>query len=442
MSLKLTRWIERKLPEQRLFLKTDDATRFVRLGSYSQAFMLAGGAIILSWTILATAILLMDSISAGSTREQAAREQQLYEDRLNSLSASLRQRVEEARLAQERFNVALREVSEMQSRLLASEDRRRELSSGIEVIQSTLRRTIKERDATEDRLAELQAELEAETGNGKTNVGLQREMEGTIDFLAGQLSETAEERDEIDDSRLIAEQEIAELKRVAKLNQARQDRVLSQLEDAVSISLEPLDKMFAVTGMSTDRILDTVREGYSGQGGPLVPVTMSTKGVLEETETSRVGALFERLDELNMYRIAAENIPYATPVSAAYRLSSKFGMRRDPKNGSTKMHSGWDMAAPAGTAVYAPADGVVIQAGWAGAYGRLIKIQHEFGYETRFAHLLRIRVKPGQRVSRGDRIGDIGSSGRSTGNHLHYEVRLGGKAVNPMSYIKAATDVF
>jgi murein DD-endopeptidase MepM/ murein hydrolase activator NlpD len=100
------------------------------------------------------------------------------------------------------------------------------------------------------------------------------------------------------------------------------------------------------------------------------------------------------------------------------------------------------MAGPVGTPIYATADGVVTHADWQSGYGRLIKVQHEFGLETRYAHLSRIRVKKGQRVSRGDLIGDMGNSGRSTGPHLHYEVRVGGKAVNPMTYIKAGRDVF
>ena len=88
------------------------------------------------------------------------------------------------------------------------------------------------------------------------------------------------------------------------------------------------------------------------------------------------------------------------------------------------------------------ADGVVTFAGWQSGYGRLVKVRHDFGIETRYAHLSKINVKVGQRVSRGDRIGAMGNSGRSTGTHLHYEVRLGGKATNPMTYITAARDVF
>ena len=80
--------------------------------------------------------------------------------------------------------------------------------------------------------------------------------------------------------------------------------------------------------------------------------------------------------------------------------------------------------------------------GWQSAYGRLIKIKHDFGIETRYAHLSKFRVKKGQRVSRGQHIGDMGNTGRSTGTHLHYEIRIGGKAINPMKYIKAAKNVF
>ncbi|MEL6121960.1 MAG: M23 family metallopeptidase, partial [Pseudomonadota bacterium] len=95
-----------------------------------------------------------------------------------------------------------------------------------------------------------------------------------------------------------------------------------------------------------------------------------------------------------------------------------------------------------GTPIYATADGVVTEAEWSSGYGRMVTIRHEFGIETRYAHLSRIRVREGERVSRGDRIGDMGNTGRSTGTHLHYEIRVGGKAVNPMIYIKAARNVF
>jgi murein DD-endopeptidase MepM/ murein hydrolase activator NlpD len=105
------------------------------------------------------------------------------------------------------------------------------------------------------------------------------------------------------------------------------------------------------------------------------------------------------------------------------------------------MHEGIDLAGPIGTPVYSTAEGTVIFAGWSSGYGRLIKIQHENGIETRFGHLNAIRVEVGQRVSRGDRIGDMGNSGRSTGPHLHYEIRVNGEPLDPMIYIGAGEDV-
>ena len=182
---------------------------------------------------------------------------------------------------------------------------------------------------------------------------------------------------------------------------------------------------------------------YSGQGGPLTPLTFSTRGEEEASaDTLRANRILNQLDRINIYRIAAEKAPFAQPVRGGFRFTSGFGPRRDPITGGSRQHAGLDFAGPNGTPIVSTATGVVTFAGWQSGYGRLIKIQHDFGIETRYAHLSRIRVKVGQRVSRGERIGDMGASGRVTGVHLHYEVRVGGKAVNPMTYIKAANDVF
>ena len=120
-------------------------------------------------------------------------------------------------------------------------------------------------------------------------------------------------------------------------------------------------------------------------------------------------------------------------------LFEREGVRRDtaPRRGE-----GQDLAGAYGTPILATADGTVSYAGWESGYGRLIKIKHAFGIETRYGHLSQIRVNVGDRVSRGERIGDMGNSGRSTGTHLHYEIRIGGDAINPMTFIKAARNVF
>lgn len=438
LAIRIHTFLEHYFPERRVFLKSDNDTRFIRLRPGTQLIAFAGSAALVAWAIVATAIILMDSIGSGNFREQAKRDQRTYQARLNELSAQRDQRAEEALAAQERFNAALTQISAMQSELLSSETRRRELETGIDVIQNTLRSTMKEREAARTQLALLQGEIE----NGGAGAVQTAASSAPIDFLAEALERTAQERDQI---RADAEDALLEADRMNQeiaLMRDQNDAIFRQLEEAMSVSVAPLDKMFRSAGMPTDRILETVRRGYSGQGGPLTPLSFSTRGEEPSVDTMRANRLLNQMDRLNLYRIAAEKAPFANPVKNAFRFTSQFGYRRDPKTGGRRMHSGVDFAAGMGTPLYATADGVVTHAGWQSGYGRLVKIQHEFGIETRYAHMSKLRVKVGQRVSRGQRIGDMGASGRVTGVHLHYEVRVGGKAVNPMIYIKAANDVF
>lgn len=437
-GIKIDAFLERYFPERRVFLKSDNDTRFIRLRPGTQLVAFAGCSALVAWAIVATAVILMDSIGSGNFREQAKRDQNTYQARLNDLSGQRDTRATEALAAQERFNAALKQISAMQSELLQSETRRRELETGIEVIQTTLRNTMKDRETARTQLADLQGSLD----NGGSGFVQTASNSAPMDFLAEALSRTAKERDQVILDAQDALLQADEMQQKIALMQDQNDTIFRQLEEAMTVSVAPLDKMFRNAGMPTDRILATVRRGYSGQGGPLAPLSFTTRGEEPTTDTLRANRLLNQMDRLNLYRIAAQKAPFASPLKSAFRFTSQFGYRRDPKTGGRRMHSGVDFAAGLGTPLYSTADGVVTHAGWSSGYGRLVKIQHEFGIETRYAHLSRFGVKVGQRVSRGQRIGDMGASGRVTGVHLHYEVRVGGKAVNPMIYIKAANDVF
>lgn len=439
LAIKFHGMLERHFPERRVFLKSDTDTRFVRLTSETQLIAFTGGALLVGWTIIATAVLLMDSIGAGNFRDQAERDQVTYQARLNDLSGQRDRRANEALAAQERFNAALDQISMMQSELLASETRRHELETGIDVIQTALRGTMQERERARTALAALQSET-ADSADGHRVAA--RDGGAPVDFLAEALARTAAERDKVVADAQDALHHADDLALEIALMRENNDQIFRQLEEAMTVSVEPLDKMFRAAGMPPQRILDQVRRGYSGQGGPLTPLSFSSRGEEVSPDFLRANRILEQMDTLNLYRIAADKAPFAMPVKNAFRFTSDYGFRRDPKTGGRRMHKGVDFAAPAGTGLHATADGVVIHAGWQSGYGRLIKIEHDFGIETRYAHLSKIRVKVGQRVSRGDHIGDMGASGRVTGVHLHYEVRVGGKAVNPMIYIKAAKDVF
>ncbi|MBL3704737.1 peptidoglycan DD-metalloendopeptidase family protein [Sulfitobacter sp. BDSS02] len=436
LAIKIHTTLERLFPERRIFLKSDSDTRFIRLKPEMQLVAYIGVAAIVGWTIVATAIVVMDTIGASNFRDQAKLDQQLFQDRLNAISSERDMRAAEAVAAQERFNTALAQISRMQSELLASETRRDELATGIDVIQSTLRDTMQDREAARNALAALQEETSEETSRVASS------SPEPLNFMSEALEETAVERDRIyADARNAIEQR-NEMELELRLLEEKNDQIFGQLEDAMAVSIVPLDEMFKSAGLSTDRLLDQVRRGYSGQGGPLTPLTFSTRGEEPSADEMRANKLLTQMDLLNMYRIAAKKAPFASPIRDAVRYTSGFGYRRDPKTGGRRMHNGSDFAGPMGTNIYATADGVVSHAGWMSGFGRLIKIKHAFGIETYYAHNSKLRVKVGQRVSRGDHISDMGNTGRVTGTHLHYEVRVDGTPVNPMIYIKAANNVF
>ncbi|MBC2835631.1 DUF5930 domain-containing protein [Paragemmobacter straminiformis] len=442
VSYRINAAVERYLPEQRLFLKSDTETRFIRLRPLTQAVALGTATLFVGWTILATAILMMDTIGAGSSREQTQRQQAEYEQRLNRMSDDRDRRAEETVRAQERFNLALTQVAAMQSRLLASEDRRRELETGIDVIQKTLRRTIKERDEARASLESVTVAMN-EAGNSPVGAeGRARDTEATLSYMTDALGAAAKERDAMAVEAEQSEERVADIEAERRALQRRTDEIFTKLEEALTVSVEPLDKMFRQAGLSSDELLSTVRKGYSGQGGPLAPLALSTSGLSGTPEETRANALLSGLDRMNMYRIAAFKAPFSMPVNTPVRYTSGFGGRDDPFGRGHRKHEGQDLAGSYGAPIVATADGVVTYAGWESGYGRLVKIKHAFGLETRYGHLSQIRVSVGDRVSRGDRIGDMGNSGRSTGTHLHYEIRVDGKAINPMTFIKAARDVF
>lgn len=419
--------LERWLPEQRLFLKSDDSTRFLRLSPTTQLVALGGTAVVFGWTIIASSILAIDAVTAHGVRGQAQRTQAAFEARLADLSAERDNRAAEAVAAQNRFTVALDQVSSMQSQLLDSEARRRELETGMGVVQANLQAAIKDRNETQAQFAE----------SGQTPVARTGELQAALDILSGELKKSALDRadavKQADDARRTAEAVTLERDQIV----ARNDEILNQVEDAVTISVKPLDEMFRSVGMNPDDVLSTIRRGYSGEGGPLNPIGYSSSGDAEISQgEAKAKEILITLDQMNSYRIAVEKMPLAMPVKSAFRYTSPFGRRWG------RAHEGIDMAAPVGTQIFATGEGTVIFAGWQSGYGNLIKIQHELGTETRFGHLSKIKVKVGQKVSRGSLIGAMGNTGRSTGPHLHYEVRVNGRAVNPMTFIKAAQNVF
>lgn len=432
ISQRIDQFWARFFPERRVFLKSDDDTRFIRLRPTVQAFTFTVIASVLAWAIIATSILVMDSIGAGNFREQALRDQESFQQRLQHMSQERDIRAEEATLAQRRFDEALQQVAVMQSDLLQSELKRRELTAALETTSAKMRTALSEKNKAKETLDLLSSD--DPEAMAKLNTQNDAANSEQLSYLSKALNDTAAERDRLERAAQDALAKAQDIELELRLAEERNEQIFRQIEEAMTVSIEPLNKMFRAAGTNPDSIIDAIRKGYSGYGGPMTKI--SSHGAAPTAEEIRALGILNDLDELNVYRIAIDKIPFANPIKSSFRYTSGYGRRWG------RMHYGTDFAAPHGTPIYASADGVVVHAGWASGYGRLIKIKHDFGYETRFGHLSKIRVKVGQKVSRGERIGDMGNTGRSTGTHLHYEIRINGNAINPMKYLKAGNDVF
>lgn len=186
-------------------------------------------------------------------------------------------------------------------------------------------------------------------------------------------------------------------------------------------------------GLNPDML---TRNSGGAMGGPLIPIFKGQNQDMHPT-FERLNLALQRMDALERTLIA---IPSGKPSSTGM-MSSGYGFRRDPFTGGGAMHSGIDFKGPHGLPILAAAGGKVTHAGWKSGYGKTVEITHGNGLMTRYAHLSRIGVAAGQKIEQGLPLGAMGSTGRSTGTHLHFEVRLNGRAINPRPFLEANNDV-
>ena len=221
-----------------------------------------------------------------------------------------------------------------------------------------------------------------------------------------------------------------------------QDSALSQAEDNAQRRLENLRAVLRLTGMQVDDALQHgALDSEGGTGGPLVSILeapLFSSGLdLADPFSSRVARIASTLVESEQLDLLLQAAPVGPPVEGALRRTSPYGQRIDPFTRRPTMHAGQDFGAYRNAPIIAPSSGRVVYAGWRAGYGRTVEIDHGFGFRTRFGHLHTVDVRRGDMVELGQRIGGMGSTGRSTATHLHYEIWFQGNHVDPNPYIRA-----
>jgi murein DD-endopeptidase MepM/ murein hydrolase activator NlpD len=214
--------------------------------------------------------------------------------------------------------------------------------------------------------------------------------------------------------------------------ESRQIAALNSYQEGMELRLRRM------RGVITDLGLDLAHLQAAAprprMGGPFVPVKLAPTAGTFERKLYRIDLARAQMDRLTR---TLALVPYRKPVIGEVEFTSGFGMRADPFLGRPAMHTGLDFRAQAGDPVRATANGKVVSSGWSGGYGRMVEIDHGNGLSTRYGHLSEINIKVGDDVKTGQVIGEVGSTGRSTGPHLHYETRIDGEAVDPQKFLRA-----
>ncbi len=265
-----------------------------------------------------------------------------------------------------------------------------------------------------------QARLEAEIAGLSLSLGREIEIGGAL----AQQREALELR--VDGLR----------QRLASLREAHHG-VINRFRDLAVSRAAAIESVINSTGLDTEKLLASVEKSGTGVGGPLIPVDEASAGLESSTGLAvSLAGLNDQWGRLFALQEARRILPLAAPLSQFW-ISSPYGERQDPFTGETSHHAGLDMVAPLGTAIRATAPGRVVFVGKRGGLGRTVEIDHGHGVATHYAHLSKILVEHGQQIARGQKIATLGNSGRSTGPHLHYEIRAWDRSLDPINFLEA-----
>lgn len=340
---------------------------------------------------------------------------------------------------QRKFSSITNDLESNHSMMLELVEKNASLQQNFKTVSAQLRSTEQER---ENVLAVRQALREKLTINEDERLALNSRnfaLKENLDTVESDLQSALSDRNEALFTGTRQRRQIKELEtRLVDLESSERTAVMQLTERTININ-DNMQRVVEMAGLDTEKLLQSNKSLPKGQGGPFIASKPDGKAA------SRLKASLTDLDHHLRQGEGLQDImrrlPLVPPLTS-YRITSSFGKRRDPINKKWSAHYGLDMGSPFKSSVYVAAPGIVKVAGWKGKFGKMIEIDHGAGLVTRFGHLHKILVKRGQKVNFRDKIGLLGSTGRSTGAHLHYEVIFKGRSMNPLKFFKAGRYVF
>ncbi|RUW98109.1 M23 family peptidase, partial [Mesorhizobium sp. M8A.F.Ca.ET.023.01.1.1] len=379
--------------------------------------------------LLATSYLVLRDDLIGATTARQARMQQAYEDRISALRAQVDRITSRQLLDQQLMETKVSELLQRQTQLSQRHGRLGPLLQRAENDAGTVPADDPAAAAKTDKRAEVTGSIN-QPAQTYAVASLGADL-GTADTRPFSLWSTRTDPLPSDSAADRADKLFVSINQSLKSIENEQLSRISTLADNAYKSADAIQQALQAAGLPVD---SDFGKNESDVGGPLIPLDSSM------IFDSKVKELDEALDTLDQLKKEARQLPLANPAPG-HSVTSPFGVRTDPILGTAALHPGMDFRAPIGMAARVTAPGVVTKAGWNGGYGRMVEIDHGNGFATRYGHLSEIDVTVGENVDAGAIIGKTGSSGRSTGPHLHYEVRHNGEAIDPLRFLTVGKKV-
>ncbi len=424
------RWasaLNRVFPERQIVVRTDERVSYLRIGKSPQIAISCMLILFSGWVSFSSISYFLTETILSSKDSQISNARYAYQNLLDEVAEY-----------QRKFISITSDLEENHGLMLGLVEQNTTLQQNLSTVEQELRVTEADRLSVISMRERLKSNLDEIQDNLHSLTSRNYLLRDDLDTIESDLQLALRERNValIDGKRL--RDYVAELEGHLGNLQDTQINTIDSLTDRTNENIDAIEKVITIAGIDVAALLAASPRDDSGKGGPFIAVPDGLPG---DELKNRLFTLDNRLARLQTLQSTMPYMPLAPPL-ITYYVTSKFGKRQDPVNGKWSMHYGTDLGATNKSSIFSTAPGVITYAGWKGKYGNLVEVDHGNGIKTRYGHLSKITVKKGQEIGFFEKIGLVGSTGRSTGPHLHYEIVFNNKPVDPMNFVKAGRYVF
>jgi murein DD-endopeptidase MepM/ murein hydrolase activator NlpD len=453
---RLLAWVHETFPEKQIYVRSEGRVQFFTFGPMLQGTLAAVGLVFLGWVAFATVNVIFKDRIIAAKEHRYHQMQVAYENRVADLQLSYDEVHGALVSAEDRFQSAADELEVKQNTILGFLGRKKQVDAALNGSTNLNEKNGANPAGTADDITAVPPDLR---GGSDTNDAVEfappakkptpakprksgmLDINGTVGRIAGVFF--GKRHSDPLSSETVARHPVlkslaVQTERLHRLS-TTETPLMADAQGQAAKGVRQLQLLLRRASINPDKFEERFAHVEGGAGGPEIPLdSVQLEGIPDRNFQQAYLKAYATLDQLDTLLNGVRHLPLTAPVTGAeFYRNDGFGPRRDPFTGRYAFHSGIDFDGPKGAAVHATAPGRVVFSGYKGAYGNLVEIDHGYGIHTRYGHLMSVAVKAGAKVRQGAIIGRLGSTGRSTGPHVHYEVWYDNVVRNPRNFIEA-----